>query len=89
MSSVFTYVSGDERHAAVIRKTNLLGGLNQLLVKNGHKEVSTVAKAIKICEEKGLLSASEVARAKKINSEGNDGNHEWDMTKYKRNKKNK
>lgn len=85
MSSVFTYVAGQDRHAAVIKKTNLLGGLNQLLVKNGHKEIGTVAKAITACEKNGLLSQRDIDRAKKINSEGNDGNHEWDMKKYKRN----
>jgi hypothetical protein len=84
MNQIFSYVAGDDRHLAVIKKTNLLGGLNQLLVRNGYKEISTVAKALKFCEEKGLLSSEDLAQAHSINSDGNMGNHHWEMKKNKR-----
>lgn len=89
MNPIFTYVAGNDRHMAVIKKTNLLGGLNQLLVMNGYKEIGTVAKALKFCEEKGLLSAEDLANAYSINNNGNMGNHHWEMKNNKQKRKKK
>jgi hypothetical protein len=75
--SIFTYKVGERRLQAVQAKLNMFGGLNQVLRKNGIEPVDNCYKAIKICEEKNLLPTRVIVKAKKVNQDGNHGNHWW------------
>jgi hypothetical protein len=75
--SIFTFKVGERRLQAVTDKVNVFGGINQVLKKNGIKPVDNCYKAIQICKEKNLLPSRVIAKAEKINKNGNKGNHWW------------